>query len=58
MIYIHFYCQGYENSKGLASIQNFTIPWAIKNKQMVNVWTFDKEIELNWGGSGFSLQKW
>jgi hypothetical protein len=26
---------------GLAIIQDFTAHWAIKNKQMVNVWTFD-----------------
>ena len=41
IIYINFYCEGYENSKGLAIIQDFTAHWAIKNKQMVNVWTFD-----------------
>ena len=37
---IHFYCQRYENYKGLAIIQDFTAHWAIKDKQMVNVWTF------------------
>ena len=41
IIFIHFYCQGYEHSKGLAIIQDFTAHWALKNKQMVNVWTFD-----------------
>ena len=41
MINIHFYFLGYENSKGLVIIQYFTAHWAIKNKQMVNVWTFD-----------------
>ena len=41
MIYIHFYCNGYEDSKGLAIIQDFTAHWAVKNKQMANVWTFD-----------------
>jgi hypothetical protein len=37
---IHFYCQRYENSKGLAIIQDFTAHWAIKDKWMGNVWTF------------------
>ena len=30
-----------KTSKGLAIIQDFTAHWEIKNKQMVNVWTFD-----------------
>jgi hypothetical protein len=38
---IHFHCKGYVNSKGLAIIRDFTSHWAIKNKQMVKVWTFD-----------------
>ena len=38
---IYFYGYGYESYKGLAIIQDFTAHWAIKNKQMVNVWTFD-----------------
>ena len=42
---IHFYCQIYENYKGLAIIQDFTAHWVIKNKQMANVWTFDSESE-------------
>jgi hypothetical protein len=49
---IHNYFEGYENSKGLAFIQDFTALWAIKNKQMVNVWTFDYESDssqLEWG---------
>ena len=41
IIYIYFYCQGYENSKGLAIIQYFIGHWAITNKQMANVWTID-----------------
>ena len=41
LIDIHFYFYGYESSKGPAIIQDFTAHWAIKNKQMVNVWTFD-----------------
>ena len=41
MIVIWFYCQSYENSKGLAIIQDFTAYWAIKNKEMVIVWKFD-----------------
>ena len=48
---VHFYCWGYENSKGLAIIQDFTAHWAIQNKQMVNVWTFDLESDssqLEW----------
>jgi hypothetical protein len=45
MIHIHFYCQGYENSKGLAIIQDFTAHWAIKNEEIVNVWTFNIESE-------------
>jgi hypothetical protein len=40
MIDIHLYCQGYENSKGQAIIQEITAHWAIKNKWMVNVSTF------------------
>ena len=51
MIDIHFYCQGYGNSKGLAIIQDFTAHWAIKNEQMANVWTFNIESEssqLEW----------
>ena len=44
-IYIYFYFQGYENSKGLGIIQDFTAHWAIKNKEMANVWTFDLESE-------------
>ena len=42
IIDIYFYFWGYENSKGLAIIQDFTAHWAIKNKQMANVWTFEK----------------
>ena len=38
---IHLYCQRNENSQGLAIIQDFTAHWAIKDKQMANVWTFD-----------------
>ena len=45
MIDIHFYCLGYESSKGLAIIQDFTAHWVIENKQMANVWTFDLESE-------------
>ena len=41
MIDIHFYCSENEHSKGLTIIQDFTAHWAIKNKRMVNVWTFD-----------------
>ena len=51
MVYIYFYFYGYESSKGLAIIQDFTAHWAIKNKQMANVWTFDLESEssqLEW----------
>jgi hypothetical protein len=44
MIYIHFYCQGYENSKGLAIIQDFTAHSAIKNEQMANVWALDAQM--------------
>jgi hypothetical protein len=67
--YIYFYCQGYGNAKGLAIIQDFTDHWAIKKKEMANVWTFeiesessqlecrmfpyDSNIELNWVGSHF-----
>ena len=38
MIDIYFYLYGYENSQGLAIIQDFTAHWAIENKQMANVW--------------------
>jgi hypothetical protein len=38
---ICFHCYRYESSKGLSIIQDLTAHWAIKNKQMVNVWTFD-----------------
>ena len=38
MIYIYDYFEGYENSKDLAFIQDFTAHWAIINKQMANVW--------------------
>ena len=41
MIYIQFYCSGYENSIGLANIKDFTAHWAVKNKPMANVSTFD-----------------
>ena len=50
-LYIYFYGYGYESSKGLAIIQDFTAHWAIKNKQMANVWTFYIESEssqLEW----------
>ena len=30
-----------KTSKGPAIIQDFTAHWEIKNKQTVNVWTFD-----------------
>jgi hypothetical protein len=43
MVYIFFFFYGYESSKGQAIIQDFTVHWAIKDKQMVNVWTFDLE---------------
>ena len=43
MIDIYFYFQGYESSEGVAIIQDFTARWAIKNKQMTNVWTLDLE---------------
>ena len=48
---ILFYFLGYENSKGLAIIQDFTAHWAIKNKQMANVLSFYLESEssqLEW----------
>ena len=45
MVDIYFYFEVYNNSKGLAIIQDFTANWAIKNKQMVNFWTFDFESE-------------
>ena len=45
MIDIYFYFWGYENSNGLAIIEDFTAHWAIKNKEMSNVWTFDWESE-------------
>ena len=51
MIDINFYFYGYESSKDLAIIQDFTAHWALKNKQMTNVWTFDLESEssqLEW----------
>ena len=35
---IYFYFEGYGKSKRLAIIQDFKAHWAIKNKQMVNVW--------------------
>ena len=41
LIDIYFYGYGYGNSQVLAIIQNFTAHWAIKNKPMANVWTFD-----------------
>ena len=40
IIDIHFYWWQYENSKGLAIIQDFTAHWAIKNKQIMNVCKF------------------
>jgi hypothetical protein len=45
MIDINFYFYGYESSKGLAIIQDFTAHWVLKNKQMTNIWTFDLESE-------------
>ena len=45
IIDIYFYFWGYEKSKELAIIQDFTAHWEIKNKQMANVWTFDLESE-------------
>ena len=51
---IHFYCWGYENSKGWAIIQDFIAHWAINNKEMVNVWTFDsfrmRDVLIFWFG--------
>ena len=44
MIDINFYCQLYENSKGLAIIQNFTAHWGINNKEMTIVWIFDSVV--------------
>ena len=41
LIDIIFSSKEYENSKGFANIQDFAAHWAIKNKQMVNVWKFD-----------------
>ena len=38
---INFYSLGYEKYIGLAIIQYFAAHWAIKNKEMVNVWKFD-----------------
>ena len=38
---IRFYFHWYENSKGLAIIQDFTAHWEIKNEEMVNIWKFD-----------------
>jgi hypothetical protein len=37
MIDNHLNCQGYENSKGQAIIQEFTADSVIKNKRMVNI---------------------
>jgi hypothetical protein len=48
MIYIYFYFWGYENSEGLAIIQDFAAHWAIKNKEMANVWSFDLESESSY----------
>ena len=48
MIDIHFYWYGCEKSIGLAIIQDFTAHWAIKNKQMANVWKFDSMPESIW----------
>ena len=51
MIDIYFFLYGYESSKGLAIIQDFTAHWVMKIKQMANVWTFDLESEtpqLEW----------
>ena len=51
IIDIYLYFWEYECSKGLAIIQDFTAHWAIENKQMAIVWTFDLESEssqLEW----------
>jgi hypothetical protein len=51
MIGVFFNFWWYENSKELAIIQYFAAHWAIKNKQMTNVWTLDLESEssqLEW----------
>ena len=45
MIDMHFYFQGYGNSKGLAIIQDFTAHWAINNKPITNVPSFNIESE-------------
>ena len=41
MIDRHFYCEIYENYKGLATIQDFIAHWGIKNEEIVTVWKFD-----------------
>jgi hypothetical protein len=51
IIYINFYWYGYESSKGLSIIHDFTAHWAIKNKQMANCWILDyepKSSQLDW----------
>ena len=40
---LYLFIIGYEETKGLAIIQDFTAHCAIKNEQMVNVWNFTKE---------------
>ena len=55
-VFLNFY--RYENSKDLAIIQYFAAHWAIKNKQMANVWTFDLESEssqLEWRMFSYNL---